>query len=181
MIYEIKNRWSGKVIFSIETYTWRLAVEAAIKAGANLFRANLSRTDLFGANLSGANLTEADLTGANLSEADLTKVNLRPIKHDVWGILLQSRAEVPALRLALIDGKVDGSFYMGKCSCLCGTLANAKNGRVSDGSALPFADNTSAAERFFMGIKKGDTPEMNPVSKLALEWVEEFLELTKVI
>ena len=31
-----------------------------------------------------------------------------------------------------------------------------------------------AAERFFMGIKKGDTPENNPVSQIALEWIDTF-------
>jgi hypothetical protein len=44
--------------------------------------------------------------------------NLRTIKHDVWGMLLQAHAEVPALRQAIIDGKVDGSTYSGECACL---------------------------------------------------------------
>ena len=31
MKFEIKNRWSGKLIFSVEAENWRFAVEAAIK------------------------------------------------------------------------------------------------------------------------------------------------------
>jgi hypothetical protein len=34
------------------------------------------------------------------------------------------------------------------------------------------------AERFFMGIKPGDTPKTNPASKIALEWLDTFVEQT---
>ena len=50
-LFEIKNRFSGAVLFRLETESMRLCVEAAVKGGANLDGANL-----FGANLSGANL-----------------------------------------------------------------------------------------------------------------------------
>ena len=81
MKFEIKNRWSGEIIFSIETDSWRLAVELAVKSRANLSRADLSGADLSGANLSwanlsGANLSRANLSGANLSGADLSRANL---------------------------------------------------------------------------------------------------------
>ncbi len=59
MLFEIKNRFTGSVIFSLETSSFKLCVEAAVK----------SRADLYGANLSGANLSGADLYGANLSGA----------------------------------------------------------------------------------------------------------------
>ena len=59
MKFEIKSRFSGAIIFSIETDNFKLAVEAAIKSGA----------DLYGADLSGANLSGADLSRANLSDA----------------------------------------------------------------------------------------------------------------
>jgi hypothetical protein len=60
MTIEIKSRLSGSVLFSIETENLRLAVEAAVKSGANLSRADLSR-----ANLSRADLSRANLSGAN--------------------------------------------------------------------------------------------------------------------
>ena len=88
---EIKSRFSGKVIFSVEANSLKIAVELAIKSeadlsranlsganlsGANLYGAYLSRANLSGANLSGANLSGADLYGANLSGADLSGANL---------------------------------------------------------------------------------------------------------
>ncbi len=75
-LFEIKCGFSGKVLFSLETETLKLAVEAAVKSGANLYGANLSGANLYGAilygaDLSGANLSGADLYGANLSGANL--------------------------------------------------------------------------------------------------------------
>ena len=68
---EIKNRFTGSVLFSFECETIKECVIEAVRQEANLTRANLS-----GANLSGANLIEANLIGANLTEANLTEANL---------------------------------------------------------------------------------------------------------
>jgi hypothetical protein len=70
--FEIKSSWNDEVLFAIETDSLKLAVEAAVKAGANLSRANLSGANLLWANLSGANLRWANLSGANLSRANLS-------------------------------------------------------------------------------------------------------------
>ena len=80
-IFEIKHRFTGAVLFSLETESLKLCVQAAVKAkadlsGANLSGANLSGADLYGANLSGANLSRANLYGANLSRANLYGANL---------------------------------------------------------------------------------------------------------
>ncbi len=48
MKFEIKNRFSGSVIFAIETASMRLAVEAAVKSGAYLSGADLRGADLSG-------------------------------------------------------------------------------------------------------------------------------------
>ena len=61
MKIEIKSRWDSTVLFTAEAASILLAVQAAIKSGADL-----SRADLSGANLSGANLSRANLSGANL-------------------------------------------------------------------------------------------------------------------
>ena len=45
MKFEIKHRYTHDVLFSIETETLRLAVEAAIKSSADLSYANLSFAD----------------------------------------------------------------------------------------------------------------------------------------
>ena len=86
MLFEIKSRFTERVIFKLETESFKLCVEAAVKSGANLSRADLSganlseadlsEADLSEANLSGANLSGANLSGANLSEANLSGANL---------------------------------------------------------------------------------------------------------
>jgi hypothetical protein len=77
MKFEINNRFNGSIIFSIETSSWKLAVEAAIKSGADLRYANLSYADLRYADLSSADLSSADLRYANLRSANLSYANLR--------------------------------------------------------------------------------------------------------
>jgi len=77
MKFEIKNQWDGSLIFSVEAENWRVAVEAAIGAKANLRSANLSSADLRSANLRSADLRLANLSSADLRLADLRSANLR--------------------------------------------------------------------------------------------------------
>jgi uncharacterized protein YjbI with pentapeptide repeats len=76
MKFEIKSRWSGSVLFSIETESWKLAVEAAVKSKVSLADANLAGAYLADANLAGAYLADANLAGANLAGANLAGANL---------------------------------------------------------------------------------------------------------
>ena len=76
-VIEIKNRWNGKVLYSGEHADIKEAVEAAVKAGADLRGANLGGANLRDADLRGANLIGADLCGADLRGADLRDANLR--------------------------------------------------------------------------------------------------------
>ena len=76
MKIEISSRYDYSVLFSIEAESRKLAVEAAVKSGVDLFKANLSKADLSGADLSGANLMRASLSKADLSGADLSGANL---------------------------------------------------------------------------------------------------------
>ena len=76
--HEIKNRWTGEVLFSCEIpegmesgMIARYAAETAISKGA----------DLEGANLRGANLRGADLEGADLRNANLRGADLRGAKN----------------------------------------------------------------------------------------------------
>ena len=68
-VIEIKSRWTGAVLYSGEHADVKGAIEAAVKADANLSGAYLADADLSGADLSGANLSGANLSGANLSGA----------------------------------------------------------------------------------------------------------------
>lgn len=81
--YEIKNRFTGEVLFSCDIpegmesgMIARHALETAIADGANLRGANLEGANLRGANLRGANLEGANLWGANLECANLLGANL---------------------------------------------------------------------------------------------------------
>ena len=53
--FEIKDSFSGEILFELETTSLKLCVEAGVKA-----RADLRGADLRGANLRGANLREAN-------------------------------------------------------------------------------------------------------------------------
>ena len=98
MRVEIKNRISGSVLFTAEAGSIKLAVEAAVKSGANLSGADLYGAILRDAFLDGANLSGADLHGANLSGANLYGANLR-------GAILDGAFLVDAnLRGAILDG-----------------------------------------------------------------------------
>jgi len=81
--YEIKNRFTGEVLFSCDIpegmesgMIARHALETAIADGANLQGANLRGANLEDANLRGANLRGANLRGANLQGANLRGANL---------------------------------------------------------------------------------------------------------
>jgi len=75
-LFEIKNRFNGKIIFSIEQKSLKLSVEVIINSGADLRNADLRNADLHGADLRNADLRNADLHGANLRNADLHGANL---------------------------------------------------------------------------------------------------------
>ncbi len=75
--FEIKNRWTGRILFSLETDSFRHCVIAAAEAGANLRGADLSGANLRDADLRGADLRDANLREADLREADLRDADLR--------------------------------------------------------------------------------------------------------
>jgi hypothetical protein len=242
---EIKSRWSGSVLFSLETESLKLCVEAAVEQGANLKGAYLKGAylegadlkganlegaylkganlegaylkgaylkganlegaylegaDLKGANLEGAylkgadlkgaylegaylegaylkgaNLKGANLEGADLKGANLEGANLQPIRDDLWAVLSSAPHEVEGLRQAVIDGKIDGSTYTGICACLVGTIAKvAKKSHLDLPTLKP--NSRRPAEIWFLMIKEGDKPKTNNASKLALQWIDEWLE-----
>jgi len=147
--------------------------------GADLEGADLKGADLEGAYLEGAYLEGAYLKGANLKGAYLKGANLKgadldPIKQDLYQILELAQNEVPGLLLALKGGRVDGSTYSGSCACLVGTIANIRQENPHQlADITPDADRP--AERWFMAIRRGDTPENNVVSAITVTWIEEWL------
>ena len=145
--------------------------------GANLSDANLRDANLRGAYLSGANLRDANLSGANLRGAYLSDANLRGFKTDFFDVLLRAPHEIAGLRAALVAGRVDGSTYSGECACLVGTIANVRHANYDSlGNGLS-PDSSRPIEGWFMNISKGDTPETNQCSALAIEWLDDFVSL----
>ena len=140
---------------------------------ANLYDADLYDANLSGANLSRANLSRADLYGANLYGANLSGANYEEIYKDFMSKLSLQKDEAIGLFQALLDGKVDGSSYEGDCACFVGTLAKVKACHYFQLTVK--AESSSPTEKFFLAIKKGDTPENNPISEIVACWIVEFL------
>ena len=69
MKFEIKHRLTGSVLFSLDTESLKLCIEAAVKSSADLGGADLRGADLRGADLRGADLRGADLRGAYIGGA----------------------------------------------------------------------------------------------------------------
>ena len=85
MKFDILNRFSGEVQFSVEidckaddlpSVKLGMAVKVAVKDSANLNGADLRGANLRGADLYGADLRSANLYGANLRSANLYGANL---------------------------------------------------------------------------------------------------------
>src|SRR3990167_6615765 len=78
---EIKNRFTGAVIYTSSKTTYKDALEKAITRssdlrGSDISGSNLRSSNLSGSNLSGSNLSGSDLSGSNLSSSDLRSSNL---------------------------------------------------------------------------------------------------------
>ncbi len=163
MKFEIRHRWNNEVLFRLDTDSLKSCLAEAIKKKVNLRDSNLSGSDLSGSDLSDSNLSGSDL---------------QPIRDDIWAVLSSAPAEVEGLRKALIEGRVDGSTYTGACACLVGTIANVR-GCPPDKLPILKQNSNRPAERFFFAINKGDIPKTNQVSRLALEWVEQWISNVK--
>jgi len=161
-----------KTKIKIKTFLGKLLFE--YESDDNSIKKTLEKAVLRGAVLRGA-----VLRGAVLRGADLRGAVLQPIKDDYFSVLLKAIPEIPNLKKAIESGKIDGSTYDGECACLCGTLEKSDNKKVVS-IIHDNRDSNRPIERFFMGIKKGDTPETSQFSKLALEWIDEFEGYLKV-
>ncbi len=155
-------------------------------AGADFTGAKMAGAKLDNAKLEGACFHFADLTGASLTSAildsrtDFTystigKANLTAIRDDFFAVLSSAPAEVGEVIKALREGRVDGSTYNGSsCSCLVGTIAKARGCSVDSLQGLK-ADSSRPAERWFMGIRPGQTHSNSLVAQQAHKWAEEWV------
>ena len=78
-----------------------------------------------------------------------------------------------------LEPKVNGSAYEGECACFCGTIANIRKASYKElGDLKP--DSSSPTERWFLGIRKGDNPDNNPISQITAQWTEEFMKANEI-
>ena len=197
-MFQVKSRFTGHVLFECELdaeiaarpfrFQLGFAVRKAVEARAHLTGADLTGVHLTGADLTDADLTDADLrgavlTGAVLRDAVLTDAVLRDIENDFVAAVLCMPNELEALRAAMTDGRIDGSTYSRPCACLAGTLAHARGIAAYSGGDIGMfvADASSPRERWFMGIRPGDIPETNQVSKIALGWLDKAIAVRDAI
>ena len=137
------------------------------------------RANLRSANLTSANLTYADLTYADLTSANLRSANLTSFRDDLVLAILNLPDEIPFLRQAVVDGKIDGTTYTGTCCCLAGTMCHAKEMEFDDfkvANLMPI-DSMSPREIWFYNIRPGHTPENSEICKLTLGWIDEALAI----
>jgi hypothetical protein len=144
---------------------------------ADLSSANLRSADLSFADLRSADLRCADLRSADLSFANLRSADLRDIRNDLWDILIRAPKEIAGLKTAITEGKINGSVYKGACACLVGTIANLRNCEYNKIDLIT-PKSSRPIERFFLGIKPGDTPGNSQVSAMVNTWLDEFISIT---
>jgi len=151
---------------------------------ANLYGADLREANLYGADLRGANLHRANLYGANLYGADLAKLPttyINSCSRDMLFIFQCLKSELPGLRKALVEGRVDGTQYEGDCACLIGTLGNLDGGVKKVCEAIPYYDKGThnPGEAWFLNIHKGDTAKNNQFSAHAVKLIDSILKPKK--
>ena len=102
MNYEIKHRFTGAALFSLECDSLKLCVQAALESKANLRDANLS----------GADLRDADLRGADLSGAKEAAQLGQPNGWNAWTYLDKEgkqRVRVGCQDKTIADGRLHWS------------------------------------------------------------------------
>ena len=111
-----------------------------------------------------------------------SKARRAAARQDIHKILSLAPSEVVGVRDALVAGKIDGRMYDGECRCLVGTIAKLRGiSVIQQASFYPLekairADETRPAEKFFVYIQEGETPETNGYARLALRWIDEWID-----
>lgn len=172
---EIRNRFNGNVIFTYQGLLREANLQGVNLRRADLRRADLREADLEGTDLEGANLRKADLRGAkNIPDY---YINLCKIDFIRTVNILKQNGEVPFLREALSNGRINGTSYTGECACLVGSIANFQERYFK--AICSSADYNNGlhnpAEQWFWQIRKGDTSENNFFAKEAVRWCEEMI------
>ena len=139
MKLEIKDRWEGKILYQDEAESLKALIEAAVKGGASLVRANLYGANLVRANLVRANLDGANLDGANLDGANLDGAHLDGAKGIKDVLSIGPIGSRKAYLMAILDDKDNITVQTG---CFKGTLkqfeAKVKKTHPDDKHSQPY-------------------------------------------
>jgi hypothetical protein len=156
MKFQIKHRVTGKVQFECElsaeletaSYSLQLgfAVKAAVKAGANLAYADLTRASLTDANLAyayltRANLTDANLAGVNLAYANLEYANLAGVNLADANLAGTCLAEADLTRVDLTDANLTDANLAG-VNLAYANLAGVNLAYAKNAPKLPQTEET---------------------------------------
>jgi hypothetical protein len=76
MKIEIRNRWTGAIMFTEEADSLKAASQRLVVRGSDLSGSNLRDSDLSGSDLSGSNLRDSNLSGSNLRDSNLSGSDL---------------------------------------------------------------------------------------------------------
>ena len=89
--------------------------------------------------------------------------------------------DIQELKKRVIEGRIQGTQYAGECACLIGTLYQSEG--LSDEqefakSHIPYYEcgTHNPSEQLFWQIRKGDKPETNQFSQIALDVINEVLK-----
>ena len=175
MKIEIKNRFTGAVIFAYEkeNNTIKDTVEEAIRLNVSLEFAYLENFDFRNCNFRYADFKNCNFKYADFEYSNLESANLTAIKADFFEILSKAPNEIGGLKQALINGNINGCAYEGDCCCLVGTIANVRGCNYTELEGI-IPNNSRPAERWFFGIKVGDTPKNSKIAKITLDWINEY-------
>ena len=178
MKFEIKHRCTGAVLFSAETATLKLCVEAAVKSGASLDGASLygarlvgailDRASLVGASLDGASLDCARLVGAILDRASLYRASL--VGASLVGASLDGASLYGA---SLVGASLDGASLVGAILDRARLDGASLDGAIHACAQIAFSGHGECgrmltavqlkpddAPRFFCGCFTGDESEL---------------------
>lgn len=189
-LIEIKNRFSGKVVFSAECMGIKACVELAVNGDADLRGADLRGADLRGANLRGADLSDADLSdaylrGANLSDANLRGANLRGA--NLSDAYLPKIAKIENLFTKILDAINSGGDLKMSDWHTCDTTHCIAGWAVSiAGEAGRVAENllgTSAAGALIINEScpylEGEVPDFHADNETGMAFIKECAEKEK--
>jgi len=154
---EIKNRWTGSIIFeySKKKNTIKDTLEEARRRDADLSCADLSDANLCDADLSGADLSGADICGADLSGADLCGADLSGAYLSGAYLSCADLSDANLCGADLCGANLSGANLSG--ADLCGadlSGANLCGADLCGANNIPFIPMSCPSDGAFIGWKK---------------------------